>query len=93
LCVIAFEPRTGAYTQHYFDSRGVVRLYEMTFDEGVWTLRRESPDFTPLSFAQRYVGEFSDDGDAIRGRWEKRELDSEAWELDFELDYVRVSAR
>jgi hypothetical protein len=37
-------------------SRGVVRIYAMTFDDGVWILRRESADFTPLAFAQRFVG-------------------------------------
>ena len=26
--------RPGGYLQHYFDSRGVVRVYEMTFDAG-----------------------------------------------------------
>ena len=30
LCVIAAE--TNGFRQHYFDSRGVVRVYAMTFD-------------------------------------------------------------
>ena len=54
LCVIA--PDGDDFRQHYFDSRGVVRLYAMTFDGRVWTLRREEPDFTPLNFAQRFIG-------------------------------------
>lgn len=28
----------GALQQHYFDSRGVARVYEMTLDAGTWTL-------------------------------------------------------
>ena len=88
LSVIAADPATGAFTQHYFDSRGVVRLYAMTFDDGVWTLRRESPDFTPLEFAQRYVGTFSDDGSMITGRWEIRHP-GQGWQPDFELSYIR----
>jgi hypothetical protein len=44
--------------QHYFDSRGVARLYEMTFSGGVWNLLRNSSDFTPLEFSQRFSGTF-----------------------------------
>jgi hypothetical protein len=47
LMIVSADLGTGAYTQHYYDSRGVVRLYAMTFAGGVWTLTRESPDFTP----------------------------------------------
>lgn len=76
--------------QHYFDSRGVVRVYRMTFRDGLWTLARETPDFTPLDFAQRYTGSFSEDGRSITGRWEISR-DGSTWERDFALDYVRVS--
>lgn len=55
LSIISVDLETGAYTQHYYDSRGVVRLYTMTFAGGVWTLTRESPDFSPLEFQQRYT--------------------------------------
>ena len=91
LSVIAFDPHTQGFTQHYFDSRGVVRVYSMTFDGGVWTLQRDSPDFTPLDFAQRFVGEFSEDGASIRGRWETRSPDRSTWEKDFDLTYVKVA--
>ena len=84
-------PDSGdAYTQHYFDSRGVARLYAMTFDGREWVLERHAPDFTPLSFHQRYLGTLSDDGSTIAGRWETSP-DGEAWELDFELVYERVT--
>ena len=78
-----------AFTQHYFDSRGVVRVYAMTFDGRTWTLRREAADFSPLDFAQRYVGVLSEDGARIEGRWESRPPDADDWALDFELTYVR----
>jgi hypothetical protein len=77
------------FTQHYFDSRGVVRVYRMTFDGRTWTLQRDAPDFTPLNFAQRYVGVLSDDGSRIDGRWESRPPDATEWEHDFDLSYVR----
>jgi hypothetical protein len=54
LTIISADPQAGAYTQHYYDSRGVARLYAMTLAGGVWTLTRESPDFTPLDFALTY---------------------------------------
>jgi hypothetical protein len=89
LQIVATDPESGEYLQHYFDSRGVVRLYSMTFDGRVWTLLRDKPDFSPLNFGQRYIGEFSEDGHAIAGRWESSE-DGSTWELDFELNYTRV---
>jgi hypothetical protein len=41
LAVVSVDPKAGAYTQHYFDSRGVVRLYAMTLNGGTWTLTRD----------------------------------------------------
>src|SRR4051794_24131131 len=38
----------GSYVQHYFDSRGVTRVYAMTLEDGLWTLLRDKPDFSPL---------------------------------------------
>ncbi|MDP1820381.1 MAG: hypothetical protein Q8K58_10910 [Acidimicrobiales bacterium] len=57
------------FLQHYFDSRGVVRVYHMTFDGRVWTLRRDAADFSPLDFRQRFTGTFSDDMRTIDGAW------------------------
>ncbi len=90
LCVIAADPDSGGYLQHYFDSRGVVRLYRMTFDGRVWTLLREEPDFSPLDFAQRYTGTLSDDGATIAGCWEI-EHPGRGWETDFDLSFVRLA--
>jgi hypothetical protein len=86
--IVSADLDTGAYTQHYFDSRGVVRMYAMTLADGIWTLTRETPDFTPLAFSQRFIGTFSADGNTIDGRWEKREIGAD-WELDFGLVYSR----
>lgn len=81
LCVIA--PAGDDFTQHYFDSRGVVRIYAMTFDGTTWTLERDGEDF-----AQRYVGEFS--GNRIEGRWEIKQPGEADFRLDFELSYDRA---
>jgi hypothetical protein len=78
------EPET--FRQHYFDSRGVHRIYEMTLGDGVWRLWRDAPD----PFPQRFSGTFDDDGTTIAGRWEKAE-DGSNWETDFELTYRKMS--
>jgi hypothetical protein len=89
MMIVSADLETGAYTQHYYDSRGVARLYAMSLAGGVWTLTRESPDFTPLDFRQRFSGTFSDDGNTISGTWEKSVNDAD-WEHDFALTYRRV---
>jgi hypothetical protein len=73
------------YRQHYFDSRGVHRIYEMTLSDGEWRLWRDSLD----PFAQRFTGKFSDDGSTITGRWELAE-DGSNWKTDFDLGYRKV---
>jgi hypothetical protein len=87
LTVIAADGE--GYLQHYYDSRGVARLYRMTLGDGVWTLQRTGADFSPLHFAQRFVGTFSPDGRTIDGRWEMSKDGGEHWELDFALTYRR----
>jgi hypothetical protein len=81
LCVIG--PDGERFTQHYYDSRGVTRVYTMTFNGELWTLERDDEDF-----AQRYTGEFT--GNQINGRWEIRHPGEEDWSLDFELSYERT---
>ncbi|MFK4105372.1 hypothetical protein ACI2L1_35975 [Streptomyces sp. NPDC019531] len=89
MAIISVDPETGAYTQHYFDSRGVVRVYAMTFGGGMWQLLREEEDFSPLSFRQRFTGRMSADGDSIHGVWEQSKDSSAEWEADFGLTYRR----
>lgn len=77
------------FVQHYFDSRGVARRYEMTFDGRTWTLERTKPDLTPLEFCQRFTGTLSDDGDVISGEWQAS-ADGNEWTRDFTLTYRRI---
>jgi hypothetical protein len=83
-------PSGDGYTQHYFDSRGVVRLYSMTFDGTTWTMLRDSEDFSPLDFAQRFSATFGDDARTISGAWEIRE--HEDWQHDFDVTYTRIAS-
>jgi hypothetical protein len=90
VCIVGVNSDGDGFIQHYFDDRGIARVYEMKFENGLWELLRVTPDFTPLSFSQRYFGQFSDDGKRIDGRWESS-TDRSNWELDFQLNYVRVA--
>ena len=89
--VAIIGPAAGGdgYLQHYFDSRGVARVYEMSFSGGEWKLWRDSPDFSPLDFCQRFSASFSEDGGRIAGSWE-RSGDGSSWQLDFNLAYTKV---
>ena len=75
----------GGLEQHYFDSRGVARVYEMTFADGTWTLYRAGPDWP-----QRYVGRLSPDGDTITGHWERGDEPGAPLQHDFDLNFSRV---
>jgi hypothetical protein len=90
-CIVGFDLEAKKYVQHCFDSRGVARVYAMTFDDGVWELTRKAPDFSPLDFFQRFIGTFSADGETIEGAWETSE-DGSTWERDFGLTYRRIGS-
>jgi hypothetical protein len=86
IAIIGFDADKATLLQHYFDSRGVARVYEMTFANGVWTLQRLA---TAPDFSQRFTGTFSEDGNTIVGRWESSS-DGSDWKHDFDLTYTRV---
>ncbi len=87
IAIIGLDPPKTAYLQHYFDSRGVARLYEMGFSNGVWRLQRiaEHPDFS-----QRYIGHFAEGGNSIVGSWETSNDKGSSWSPDFDLTYIKV---
>lgn len=68
---------------HYFDSRGVFRVFEASIDERTWRLWREAP-----GFSQRFTGTFSDDGDVIHGLSQLRREDVH-WMDDLRITYRR----
>lgn len=83
IAIIGAGPELGTFEQHYYDSRGVTRVYQMSLDNGIWRLWREAPGFW-----QRYTGRISDDGKTITGAWEKS-ADGREWSHDFGLIYIR----
>ena len=86
IAIIGYDENRETYLQHYFDSRGVARVYEMSFDGRIWKLSRTAADFSPLNFSQRFEGAFGDDRGTIQGSWESSN-DGSTWEHDFELKY------
>lgn len=79
ISIIGFDETTGNYKQHYFDSRGVERIYGMSLVDNVWRQWRDEP-----GFSQRFTGKIGDHGRLITARWEKS-VDGATWETDFEF--------
>jgi len=82
----ANDPKTGGapeLTMHYFDSRGVFRVYKAGVDDEAWRVWRDAP-----GFSQRYTGTFADGGDAIFGRWQLCQ-DDVRWNDDLQITYRR----
>lgn len=88
IIIYDWDDEKGQYVQHYFDSRGVKRLYEMSFEGGVWKLWRTEPDFSPLDFHQRFSGNVNRAEDLIEGSWEQS-AGGVHWEHDFSLIYKK----
>jgi hypothetical protein len=66
----------------YHDERGVLRVFDMTYADGQWTLVREDPDFH-----QRFIATVKPD--RIDGRWEASEDAGATWRKDFDLIFER----
>jgi hypothetical protein len=89
LAIIGWDEARGTYLQHYFDDRAIARIYEMSFEDGVWTLERTKGDFSTFDFSQRFRGTLTSDGNRIDGTWEIAE-DHATWTKDFDLIYSRI---
>src|SRR5258708_4379141 len=83
--LIGRDDSTPNYTVLYYDSRGVSRIYQMSFLDGVWKMWREAP-----GFCQRFEGNVSNDDNTIAARWDKSP-DGTTWVHDFDLMYTRIS--
>ena len=74
---------TDGLRMHYFDSRGVHRLYEVGFGDNTWEMSRDAPGFD-----QKFSGTFEDGGDTISGLWKLSE-DNATWADDLQITYRR----
>ena len=84
VAVMGPDDEAGTYRMLYSDSRGVSRIYRMTFSGGIWTLWRDFP-----GFSQRFHGTFGEDGQSIAAYWEKSG-DGSNWDRDFDLTYTKI---
>lgn len=69
---------------HYFDSRGVHRIYEMTVSEEGWEIARDAPEFS-----QRLWVTFTDEDNTMIGK-SKLSEDGETWNDDLAIKYSRA---
>jgi hypothetical protein len=69
-------------SMHYFDSRGVARVYEAGIDDKSWRTWRDAP-----GFSQRFTGTFTDGYDTIAGLSQLRR--ESHWEDDLKITYRR----
>ena len=70
-------------SMNYFDSRGVHRIYRVSFDEGVWRMWRHSP-----GFSQKFSGTLSADNNTLAGQW-KLSRDDSTWDDDLGITFRR----
>jgi hypothetical protein len=94
LSVIGGAPDGEPQPMHYFDARGVVRLYLMTLEGSTWRIwRAPGEDWNGPhgpGFNQRFIGEISTDGTTIESRWERGTGNAgDEWEIDVTMTYVR----
>ena len=72
---------------HYFDSRGVFRVYQTRIADAAWEFWRDA-----AGFSQRFTGRFADGGDTIVGRSQLC-TDDVHWADDLAITYRRQKAR
>jgi hypothetical protein len=74
---------TDGLQMHYFDSRGVHRIYPTSISDDEWKMWRDSP-----GFSQRITHTFEDDGNRIEGV-SQLSTDGTTWEDDLKITYRR----
>jgi hypothetical protein len=70
-------------TMHYYDSRGVFRLYDFSADDASFRFQRMAP-----GFSQRFTGTFADGGHTIHGV-SQLSRDDAHWDDDLQITYRR----
>src|SRR3954447_12019435 len=66
---------------HYFDVRGVTRIFDFHVDDAGWSMIRRDPDFWQRS-AVRFVG-----ADAMDGTGENSHDGGVTWQHDYAISY------
>ena len=84
LSVIGVMEGDDDLSMHYFDSRGVHRVYAIGFDGRELTIERDAPGFD-----QRLSAELSDDGSTLAGVWQLNQ-DDQGFRDDLAFTYRRA---
>jgi hypothetical protein len=72
-------------TAHYFDSRGVFRIYRVAMDGDTLRIWRDAP-----GFSQRLEARLTNDGETLAGVWQLSR-DDETWHDDLAITFVRAA--
>jgi hypothetical protein len=75
----------GRPLMHYFDRRGVHRVFAVDFTAASWRFWNDAP-----GFSQRFTGTFRDGDNAIKGQGELSRDDGITWEPDLAITYRRM---
>jgi hypothetical protein len=79
------ENKSGnMYNIFYYDSRGISRFFEMSFENRVWKFSRKGADFY-----QRTEYTISEDGNSIVGHGEMSHDEGKEWKHDFSITYTK----
>lgn len=81
--IIGHDDTVEPCSMLYTDERGVARIYQMSLEDGIWKMWRNSPDFS-----QRMTGTFSDNGSIITVHGQLSR-DGSTWEQDLNVTYTR----
>jgi hypothetical protein len=71
-------------TAHYFDSRGVFRVYRLAMEGDTLRMWRDEP-----GFSQRLEAKLSEDGKTLAGVWQLSR-DDETWDDDLAITFTRA---
>jgi hypothetical protein len=75
----------GNTSMHYFDARGVHRVFAADVSVDSWRYGNDVP-----GFSQRFTGTFSDDGNTINGEGELSRDNGATWNSDLAITYRRA---
>lgn len=77
---------TEGLRMHYFDSRGVYRIYELAVTDEGWEIARDAPD----EFSQCLQLTFADDDNTMVGT-SRISYDGTTWDDDLAITYHRAT--
>jgi hypothetical protein len=79
---------TDGLKWHYFDSRGVHRIYGFGVTEDGWEISRDAAGRDASAFSQRLTVTFEAGDDTMQGR-STISYDDETWQDDLQITYRR----